>query len=171
LFYFGAPLLIISIVLFLPLVLKLNTFEMSSSEAYDSARQLLYLHDRFWLPVTLCVAAVALHSLYVTQKIAGPLYRFRKTFASVQKGLLPRTLRLRRRDLLGPELQGLNAMLQALRHTVEQTQEDAATLDRLISRHREIHREADPESERILAEMTSVIKRLHSNSCSIQLEE
>jgi hypothetical protein len=169
--YVAAPVLIVAIALFVPLVLQLRSFQMTSREAHDSALQLLYMHDRFWLPVTLSLVAVALHSLYSTHRIAGPLYRFRMTFNQVQKGVLPKAVKLRRNDLLGPELEGLNGMLETLRNGAEQAQKDAATLDCLISRYRAMCKESDPESDRILDEIVTVTMRLNSDSRSFKIEE
>jgi hypothetical protein len=171
LLYVATPLFVITISLFLPLVVQLNTTEMTSREAQHSARLLLYLHDRFWMPLALSLVAAGLHSVYATHRVAGPLYRFRMTFASIEKGLLPKKVRLRRRDLLRPEMEALNAMLRSLRNTAEQTQKDAADLDRLICRYREVRAEPGPEPEQILAEMTTVVKHLRSTCSSLAPEE
>ena len=51
--------------LFLPLMIAMDGYEHTSPEAFQAARQILYLHENFWPAVLLCIFVTAVHS-YLT---------------------------------------------------------------------------------------------------------
>jgi methyl-accepting chemotaxis protein len=135
--YVGFLLLVVSVSLFAPLVLQLRHVGTNSAEAANAALSILYLHDRFWLPVLLALVVIVLHSLRTTHRIAGPLYRFRRVFEAVRDGVLPKPVKLRKGDYLGAEMDAINGTLASLRGRIGQVQKEAEELHQSLTRYRE----------------------------------
>jgi methyl-accepting chemotaxis protein len=123
--------------LFAPLIFQMNNLDARSAEASDAAVSLLYLHDRFWLPVLLTLILVTAHSLKTTHRIAGPLFRFRSVFASIEAGILPKPVKLRKNDYLDTELNAINRMLESLRSQSGEVNRLAERLHELASKYGE----------------------------------
>jgi methyl-accepting chemotaxis protein len=126
--YIGILIAVITVSLFAPLVFRLRDLDADSVEASEAAIQILYLNEKYWLPVIFTLIFVALYTLYETHKIAGPIYRFRGVFQAIKGGTLPKSVRLRKGDYLIAEMDALNAMLESLRTQVGQLQSHAAKL-------------------------------------------
>src|SRR5262245_57738874 len=71
---------VVGSVLFVPLMLQLDQENMSFEATLHAADQLLYLHANFWPAVAVFLVIICLHSIYISHKIAGPLYRFNTIF-------------------------------------------------------------------------------------------
>ena len=119
--------------LFLPVILELRASNPDSSQAYVLAKSFLYLHGHFWPVALLSLVAVALHSVLLTHKVAGPLYRFRRIFAALKNGTVPGPQRLRRGDFLETEMQLINEMLESFRSRLVDAQEAQAALNRSLA--------------------------------------
>ena len=115
LLYFTAAATIFAAVLFTPLMLQLTGDPESPQARAAVATEFLALHSRFWPAILLTFALLALHSVFTSHRIAGPLYRFRIVFKEIQSGNLVPYAGIRERDLLGKEADALNAMLVSLR--------------------------------------------------------
>jgi hypothetical protein len=88
-------------------------------EASQTALEFLYLHSKFWPTVILTFIIIALHSIYTSHRLAGPLYRFGIIFNAVKQGWLPRPACLRKGDYLQAEMGQINEMLGSLRTRIE----------------------------------------------------
>jgi len=122
LLYFCIILLIFAAALFLPLILKLRSGSASIIEQGELAGQFLALHARVWPAMLVVFVLLALHSILVSHRIAGPLYRFRKVFGAVARGDLSVRANLRKGDYLGKESESLNEMIASLRAKIESIQ-------------------------------------------------
>ncbi|MGH7422290.1 MAG: hypothetical protein ACREJ1_01285, partial [Candidatus Methylomirabilales bacterium] len=122
LLYFCIILLIFAAALFLPLILKLSSGSTSIIEQGELAGQFLALHARVWPAMFVIFVLLALHSILVSHRIAGPLYRFRKVFGAVASGDLSVRAKLRKGDYLGKESDSLNEMIDSLRAKIESIQ-------------------------------------------------
>jgi len=122
LLYFCIILLIFAAALFLPLILKLRSGSASVIEQGELAGQFLALHARVWPAMFVIFVLLALHSVFVSHRIAGPLYRFRKVFGAVASGDLSVRAKLRKGDYLGKESDSLNEMIASLRAKIESIQ-------------------------------------------------
>jgi methyl-accepting chemotaxis protein len=113
--YVAFYVVMMAVAIFAPLMFKLNHADPNSNQAYQLADQFIYLHGHIW-PVSLMVLVlVSLHSLWVSHKVAGPLYRFRQIFLSLAAGKLPSQQHLRKRDYLQNEMKMINEALESLR--------------------------------------------------------
>jgi methyl-accepting chemotaxis protein len=115
LLYFFAILLIFSAALFLPLIIQLESKTLSFSEQEAVATQFLSLHARVWPALLIAFLLFAIHSIFVSHRIAGPLMRFRNTFKAIAAGDLSGRVTLRKHDYLGNEADHLNEMIVGLR--------------------------------------------------------
>ncbi|MFQ5848368.1 MAG: hypothetical protein ACE5IQ_11950 [Candidatus Methylomirabilales bacterium] len=115
--------LIFAATLFLPLILQLESGTLSIMEQGEVATQFLSLHARVWPALFVIFALLALHSIVVSHRIAGPLYRFRNIFRAVGEGDLSVRANLRKRDYLGKESDSLNAMITRLRTKIQHIEE------------------------------------------------
>jgi hypothetical protein len=128
--YLSAYSLIVTGLLLAPLVLELEALGGPTTEKQQAAVQLLYLHARI-LPafvVALCVFAV--HGLFFSHRIVGPLFRFKQVFRSVAAGEVPRGVHLREKDYLRPEARELGKMLTSLRSRLGDIHAERACVER-----------------------------------------
>jgi len=124
--YFGVIVLALVGLLLLPPLLRLRTAPLdASAENLAAANEFLVLHARLWPALLIVLALLALHSVIVSHRIAGPLYRFRRVFEAVAAGDLSVRARLRKHDYLMPEADALNEMLEALAARVAGLEEEA----------------------------------------------
>lgn len=119
LIYFITILLVFAATLFLPLILKLRSGSLSAMEQGEVAGQFLTLHARVWPAMFVVFVLLALHSIFVSHRIAGPLYRFRNIFGAVAGGDLSVRASLRKSDYLEKESDSLNEMIASLRTKIE----------------------------------------------------
>jgi methyl-accepting chemotaxis protein len=133
LLYFCIILLIFAAALFLPLILKLNSGNASVVEQGELAGQFLALHSRVWPAMLVVFVLLALHSVFVSHRIAGPLYRFRKVFGAVAGGDLSVRATLRKGDYLGKESESLNRMIVSLRAKVESIQNHHGEMQKVLT--------------------------------------
>ena len=118
LLYFLTILLIFSAALFLPLIIQLeSSTPLSEQEAV--AIQFLALHARVWPALLLAFLLLAIHSIIVSHRIAGPLLRFRNTFRVIGTGDLSVRVTIRKHDYLGNEADILNEMIAGLRTKIK----------------------------------------------------
>ncbi|MCC7012177.1 MAG: hypothetical protein IT454_06440 [Planctomycetes bacterium] len=121
--YLVALALCLGAVIFWPLVARLNDDTISAAARSDVAHELLRLHARFWPGFAVIGAIYIVHQMYVTHRIAGPIYRLRVTMRDITEGRLPRAIHLRKGDMLIEEADEMNRMLTAARGHVESTKE------------------------------------------------
>lgn len=114
--HFGTIVLIFALVVFLPLMLQLrSSTSRSPAEAQELADAFLFLHARLWPALILVLILLAFHSVLISHRIAGPLYRFQRVFRAVAEGDLSVRATIRRRDYLTQEADLVNEMIAALR--------------------------------------------------------
>jgi methyl-accepting chemotaxis protein len=120
----------VSAVLWIPLVLDLQSSTTTPAARAEAARLFLYLHARI-LPVGLVLAVVStLHSILVSHRIVGPLVRFKYVFERLAEGRLGEQIHLRDRDYLHEEAETLNQMTRQLASRVEHVDDLFAELHR-----------------------------------------
>lgn len=153
---------VVSTVLFAPLVLQLSQPDTNPTETSDAALRILYLHENYWLPVLLTLLAIALHSVATSHRIAGPLYRFRRVCEAMATGVVPRPVTLRKGDHLRADMDAVNAMLDTWRTQVTQAQQHGARLDECLSSYRapSTTSPADPAADALWAEIVRTAQQL-----------
>ena len=156
--FFGA---VLASGLFLPLVVQLLSGPIDAPATERAAAYFLKLHSTFWAASVLALAAVLLHALQVSHRLAGPLYRLRLAIDALAEGRRPRPIHLRHGDYLQSEIEHLNRLIERsgqrgqeraeLRHALNQC------LDRLQAlRPRIEHPEAGDAIEQLLAHRAQI---------------
>lgn len=121
--YFCIILLVFAGALFLPLILQLDSTTGSVVEQGELASEFLSLHARVWPAMFIAFVLLAIHSIFVSHRIAGPLFRFRSVFRAVANGDLWVRANLRKRDYLGKESEVLNEMIASLQSKIKGLEE------------------------------------------------
>jgi hypothetical protein len=84
--YFFITLAALSLALFTPLIFEISDPLLSPRQQAEVAGKILYLHSYLWPALLLVLVILGFHSVLVSNKIAGPLYRFRATFQRIIEG-------------------------------------------------------------------------------------
>lgn len=114
LLYFLATLVLFLAALFVPLMAQLERRSVSFAEQRTSAEQFLMLDTRLWPAVGILFMLMVVHSVLISHKVAGPLYRFRSVFKTVAEGNLAVRANLRKGDYLTNEADSLNEMIASV---------------------------------------------------------
>ena len=117
--YFATIVLVFAVVVFLPLVLQMRSSStLSPVKAEGLANEFLFLHARLWPALFIVLVLLAFHSVIISHRIAGPLYRFRSVLKAMAEGDLSVWVRLRPTDYLTEEADLLNETIAALRNRI-----------------------------------------------------
>jgi methyl-accepting chemotaxis protein len=114
LLYFFILLVVMAAALFVPLMIKLDSSSLPLSEREEVASLILSLHATLWPAIAIVFVLLAAHSVFVSHRIAGALYRFRAVFRDLAQGNFAVRANLRKRDYLLKEAAELNAMIEAV---------------------------------------------------------
>jgi len=112
-----------------PVIMDLFDEGLSVAERDQAARQLLVLHERVWFAVPIIVALCVFHSILVSHRIAGPLFRFKRIFTDLGKGDLTMHVRVRKSDYLRAEADILTDMITSMADkmtSIHQSYEEAS---------------------------------------------
>ncbi len=128
-------------ILFLPYVVPLS-FDYPLSEQTDAARMLLSLHASIWPALAIVTLLLAGSSIFVSHKIAGPIYRLKRSLAEIADGNIQMTMKFRKRDELHDLAASVNRVIHELRTLVGTLQEGRETsgeciaeLEQLLEKH------------------------------------
>lgn len=116
--HFALIVLVFTSTLFVPVIIRLNSGDISSPEVQAAAHEFLILHNRLWLPLIGSLILVVLHNIIFTHRVAGPLYRFRPYLERVGAGDLSSPIKFRKRDHLKKEAEVASQMVESLRDKV-----------------------------------------------------
>jgi len=119
-------------ILLTPYVIPLY-YDYPLQEQTQAARMLLTLHKSIWPALGIVILVLSSLSIFITHKIAGPIYRFRTVITEVSGGNLDINVRLRKRDEFKDLAEGLNVVVGELRVCVDTMQGGHETLTACIS--------------------------------------
>jgi methyl-accepting chemotaxis protein len=123
------------IILFLfgPPALKLVT-EVPLEEKVEAARQFLAIAERLWPALFVGMALTGLVIIYITHRLAGPIYRIEKTSREIAEGDLTRRIRLRENDDLKPIADLLSKVIEDVDTALGQIKIESSEMGRLIEK-------------------------------------
>ncbi|MBU2498646.1 MAG: hypothetical protein KKE57_07095 [Proteobacteria bacterium] len=130
--YFMIIVLAIGMALFLPLYFEFTDPNLTSDQLVDVAGRVLYLHNKLWTVILAVFIILGIHSILVSHRIAGPLYRFRMTFQDIIDGNISRFIRIRKGDYLVGEQAKIEEMVQMLRSKLNVIKGEQADIERLV---------------------------------------
>lgn len=111
------------IIIFAPYILTLH-FNYPLAEKVDAARVLLLLHNTIWPWIGSVILFFGVVSIFVSHKIAGPLFRIKKSLVQVSQGDLSVVIKLRKWDDLKDLAEQLNVLIEELRTFVTALRND-----------------------------------------------
>lgn len=163
LLYFAVIVVLFAAILFGPLVWQLGSSDLSPAERDQAATQLLSLHARVWLPLLALLVFLAVHSVYVSHRIAGPLYQFRRLLYAVKDGNLTVRAKIRDKDYLESEAAVINELIEALSTRIKGIEEQSVEVRDGLDK---LRRTADTGSREELSEN---IRSLRKQADELQL--
>ncbi len=105
---------IFAIIIFAPYILTL-WLDYPLAEKAEAARMLLLLHGTIWPGILGAFLLFGAMSIFVSHKVAGPLYRLKKSLLEVTQGDLNVVIKLRKRDDLKDLAEHVNMLIEELR--------------------------------------------------------
>jgi methyl-accepting chemotaxis protein len=130
--YFLTLLLCIGAGLFVPLYFQISDPTLPPEQLGQIADMVLYIHSRLW-PVVLAIFIIlSVHSIRISHKIAGPLYRFRAIFKQIAQGEISGSFRIRKGDFLANEKLRLEEMMQALGSKIAEIQHEESAIEEIL---------------------------------------
>jgi methyl-accepting chemotaxis protein len=119
------------IIIFAPYMLTLY-FDYPLVEKTEAARAILLLHAKVWPGIGAVILLFGVISILISHKVAGPLYRLKKTLAEVTAGNLNVVVKLRKWDDLKDLADHLNILIDELRTFVTTLRNDYNLLSEYI---------------------------------------
>lgn len=116
--HFGLALLVFLTALLLPLMLQLDDPTVSWVEKKRISNVILFFNDQVWLPLAAVFLLLTVHSLFVSHRICGPLYRFRAVFKALADGNLDIRANIRKQDYLQADARAINDMIGSLQSRI-----------------------------------------------------
>ena len=156
--YFFVTVAALSFALFTPLIFEISDPSLSPREQAEVAGKILYLHSYLWPALFLVLVILAFHSVLVSNKIAGPLYRFRATFQRIIEGDISGTPKIRKGDLLINEQTKIDEMISTLQSKISQIQTEEAAIGELLVQIR--GQELGAEAKAVLTQLEKHHERL-----------
>jgi len=119
------------VVIFAPYILTLY-FDYPLSEKNEAARALLLLHGTVWPWIGGVILFFCMISVFISHKVAGPLFRLKKSLIRVTQGDLDVVIKLRKWDDLKDLAEHINTLIEELRTFVITLRNDYALLSEYI---------------------------------------
>jgi nitrogen fixation/metabolism regulation signal transduction histidine kinase len=117
--YLLVVVLTVVIAVSIPFIGRLDDPSRAFTERADAARGLMVVYAAAWIAVPVAVLLCLLHSIVVSHRIAGPLYRFKQSFRELAAGNLGLVVRIRQADYLTDETEVINRMIEELAEKVQ----------------------------------------------------
>lgn len=130
--YIFAAVLLTGFLVFIPSFLGLSG--KVGEEQYAAAREVLFLHKRFWPSILIVVVLLGGHSIYLFHRLFGPLYRLKNSLKQIADGNLSLNFTTRKKDFLKEEEAIMNTMINSLREKVGTLKKDNTLLLEAINR-------------------------------------
>jgi len=102
------------VVIFAPYIFTLY-FDYPLSEKNEAARALLLLHGTVWPWIGGVILFFCMISVLISHKVAGPLFRLKKSLIQVTQGDLDVVIKLRKWDDLKDLAEHMNTLIEELR--------------------------------------------------------
>jgi hypothetical protein len=100
----------------------------SHDETSAALTDLVRFSNRMFVPLLLTFVCLALHTVLLTHRIAGPVYRFKKMFEGIRNGELAGDVRLRKGDFLMGLAEAYNISMTKLRSDFDELRAEAEGL-------------------------------------------
>jgi len=151
------------VIIFAPYILKIY-FDYPLPEKTEAARVLLVLHETVWPWIGGVILFFGAISIFISHKVAGPLFRLKRSLAQVTQGDLNVHIKLRKWDDLKDLADHVNTLIEELRTFVFNLRNDYSLLSDYIL---ELERQIDAK---ILTEETGreIIHKVQESKKNIE---
>ncbi len=119
-------------IIFAPYILTLY-FDYPLAEKADAARALLLLHAKIWPWIGGIIIFFGAVSIFISHKVAGPLFRLKKSLDRITEGDLDVVIKLRKWDDLKDLAEHINMLVAELRTFVITLRNDYGLLSEYIT--------------------------------------
>ncbi len=113
--YILAYSIILGFVIFYPLYSELNSPALGLEEQTRLSAMVLYLHKRVWIGLFLVAVLAAVHAIFSSHRVVGPVFRFEKMADELIRGNYATRIRIRKKD----EFKEMEARLNELAGILE----------------------------------------------------
>lgn len=159
--HFGLVLLVFLVAMLLPLMLQLDDPSASYIENQRVADVLLFFNEQLWLPLAAVFLLLTVHSLFVSHRIAGPLYRFRMIYKALAGGNLSIRANIRKHDYLHADARALSEMIEALETRIRGLEDQMVLLGQGAAQLKDaVDSGAKTEAHKALARVESQLEGL-----------
>jgi methyl-accepting chemotaxis protein len=150
-------------IIFAPYMLKLY-LNYPLTEKAEAAKVLLLLHGTVWPWIGGVILFFGAVSIFISHKIAGPLFRMKKTLSQVTEGNLNASIKLRKWDDLKDLADHINLLIEQLRDFVITLRSDYDLLSEYI---RELEHQVD---SKVISEASGreIIKKVQESRKNIE---
>ncbi|MDI6742999.1 MAG: methyl-accepting chemotaxis protein [Smithella sp.] len=150
-------------IIFAPYMLKLY-LNYPLAEKAEAAKVLLLLHGTVWPWIGGVILFFGAVSIFISHKIAGPLFRMKKTLSQVTEGNLNASIKLRKWDDLKDLADHINLLIEQLRDFVITLRSDYDLLSEYI---RELEHQVD---SKVISEASGreIIKKVQESRKNIE---
>jgi len=149
---------ILSVNLFIPPSLKLKA-DVPLEEQIEAAAQFIALSDLLWPAVLISIPTFMVLSIFVTHRLAGPIYRIEQSLKQMAAGDLNFHVRFRSGDDLQELGDLINQTIQRQRDLLQTVKSVHHKLDETLKKAGDRTEDSD-RSKLYLREMETEIKRL-----------
>jgi methyl-accepting chemotaxis protein len=150
--------LIFVTVLFFP---TMSSFSSSSTspEQVEAARTLLLLHAKVWPAIGISMLILSGLSIFISHRIAGPIYRIRTALAEIFAGDLTTKIRLRKGDDLQEVAEQVNQLKDQLQCFMQALKTQHGELSQQLDELERRRSESGADNE----EVRKILLRLNEN--------
>jgi len=125
-------LFLLALFIFVPLAIRLNDGD-SGPELHEAANAFLALHEHFWPAILLLLIVIGIHSIRVSHRMVGPVYRFKETLKGIQNNDLSYTINLRDGDFFVDLMDEINKMTLSLRSGLQELKDKEGEMRHAIA--------------------------------------
>lgn len=118
--------------IFLPHFLVLSS-DIPINQKTEAANVLLILHSNIWLPIAVLIVVCGIYSIFLTHRIAGPIFAFNRMAKTIAAGDLTIRTRLREKDEFKDLGSSFNLMADNLETLLVDLKEEYQHLSSYIS--------------------------------------
>ncbi len=122
---------LLTLFIFAPLAYRLYSGEVTP-ELQEAANAFLALHEHFWPAILLVLIVVGFHSIQLSHRLAGPVYRFRQTLKQMRQRDFSVQITLRKKDFFSEMMDEMNETNRTLSSEISKLREKDDTMRRMI---------------------------------------
>lgn len=162
--HFVAVLVIVFSALVIVFTRQLEHSSLTAFQRQEVAAKIMWFYGQMWPFMWGIFMLLFIHSIYVTHKIAGPLYRIREVLKMVKRGNLTAKVKLRSGDYLRAEEQAVNEAIQSIHDKIEGLRENTSTCtSTLVELGRALEHGSSEQTEQRFNDLSSQIDGLRNS--------